>query len=297
MQNQSDNKRIDGKSLAETIKNDLKQKVYEMKKKYNTIPCLAVILVGTRADSSTYVRMKKQACLDIGINFILKEFSDTISQNELLTEVLTLNNDESVHGLIVQLPLPSHINEKIILNTVSLEKDIDGFHPLNIGHLCMKGHEPYYLPCTPKGCMAILDKLNIDLCGKHVVIIGRSNIVGIPVAMLCLKKDATITICHSKTQNIMEEVKRGDIVIAAVGKAKMIKKDWIKEGAVVIDVGINSIEDASRKSGYRLVGDVDYQKVKDVASKITQVPGGVGPMTVISLLENTYKSACRFIDE
>ncbi len=290
-----DPKRIDGKALANSIKLSLKSNIDDFKVKYNTVPCLAVVLVGGRADSSTYVRMKRQAASEVGMNFVLKEFSDTITQDDLLSEVKSLNDSNEIHGLIVQLPLPAHINEEVILNAVALEKDIDGFHPLNIGALCMKDREPHFIPCTPRGCMTILEKIGVDLNGKHVIVIGRSNIVGIPVAMLCLHQNATVTICHSRTQNIEEEVKRGDVVIAAVGRAQFVKKEWIKEGAVVIDVGINSIDDATRKLGYRLVGDVDYEGVKEVASKVTPVPGGVGPMTVVSLLENTYKSAMQYV--
>ncbi len=288
-------KRINGKALADSIKENLKIKVTEMKEKYNIIPGLAVVLVGDRADSSTYVRMKKQTATDINMNFVLKKFSVTISQDELLSEIVLLNNDSNIHGLIVQLPLPEHIDEQIILNAVSLDKDIDGFHPLNIGSLCMKGRDPKFVPCTPKGCMEILDYFGVELEGKHVIVIGRSNIVGIPVAMLCLKRNATVTICHSRTRVLEDEVKRGDIVIAAVGRPQMVKKEWIKEGAVVIDVGINGIKDDSRKSGYRLVGDVDYLSVKEVASLVTPVPGGVGPMTVISLLGNVYTSALNAV--
>lgn len=291
-----DNKRIDGKGLADSIKSELKANIDVMKNNYDIVPGLAVVLVGTRPDSITYVRMKRQTAQEIGIHFVLKEFSDSVSQEELIREVYKLNNSPEIHGLIVQLPLPSHIDEQIILGAVSLEKDVDGLHPLNIGTLCMRGREPKFIPCTPKGCMTILNSLGINLCGKHVVVIGASNIVGIPMAMLCLKQDATITICHIKTKNIIKKVRRGDVVIVAVGNPMMVKKDWIKKGAVVIDVGINNLPDSTRTSGYRLVGDVDYQAVKEVASKITPVPGGVGPMTVISLLENTYNSACNLLN-
>jgi len=187
--------------------------------------------------------------------------------------------------------------KKKVLDSVGLDKDVDGFHPLNIGSLAMKGREPAFISCTPKGIMELLDRTKIDLDGKHVVIIGRSNIVGIPVSLLCLNHNATITICHSHTHNIAELTKTGDVVIAAVGKAKMVKKDWIKEGAVVIDVGTNPVDDPNSKTGYRLVGDVDYEEVKTVASKITPVPGGVGPMTVAMLLQNTVISAKRHIVE
>lgn len=283
------NKIINGKNMANEIKEELKSKILVMKTEHNVVPTLAVVLVGCRADSSTYVRMKRQAASEIGMNFILKEFDTSISQNDLIQEVRMLNNDTNVNGLIVQLPLPSHINENMILNEVSYEKDIDGFHPLNIGNLCMKDRNPMFIPCTPKGCMTILERIGVKLDGKHVVVIGRSNIVGIPVAMLCLHKNATITICHSHTKNIEDVVRNGDIVIAAVGRPMMVKKEWLKEGCIVLDVGINSIEVEGGKK--KLVGDVDTEDVKEVVARITPVPCGIGPMTVISLLENTYNAA------
>lgn len=281
-------KRIDGKALANKIKERLKLDIANAKEEYGSVPGLAVVLVGARADSSTYVRMKKQAANEVGMNFILKEFPADISQVDLVNEVKILNQDDCVNGLIVQLPLPDHIDEETILNEVSLEKDIDGFHPLNIGYLCMKDRVPLYIPCTPKGCMTILEDIGVNLSGKHVVVIGKSNIVGIPVAMLCLHKGATISICHSRTQDIEAMTRQADVLIVAVGRAQMVKKEWLKDGVTVIDVGINSIEDSKTKRGYRLVGDVDYEDCLEKVSKITLVPGGVGPMTVISLLENTY---------
>jgi 5,10-methylene-tetrahydrofolate dehydrogenase/methenyl tetrahydrofolate cyclohydrolase len=290
-----DPKRIDGRSLADSIEAEVKEGVKQLQDKYGIAPGLAVVLVGERKDSQTYVRKKKEAAEAAGMQFTLRELPEKITQEELLKEVRQLNDNKLVHGLIVQLPLPSHINEKEILDAVSYEKDIDGFHPLNMGALCMKGREPASAPCTPQACMEILTRRGVDLDGKHVVVIGRSNIVGIPVAMLALHANATVTICHSRTENLPQVVKTGDVVIAAVGRAEMVKGDWIKPGAVVIDVGINSVTDTSRKTGYRLVGDVDYQSAKEVASAITPVPGGVGPMTVGLLLRNTLRTATRLL--
>jgi len=254
-------------------------------------PGLAVVLVGERKDSQTYVRMKKQAAEKTGMRFWLKEIPETVQQQELLKIVQDLNADKEVHGLIIQLPLPAHIKEVEILDAVSYEKDIDGFHPLNIGALTMKGREPKFVPCTPKGCIELLERSGISLDGKHVVVLGRSNTVGIPAAMLALHKNATVSICHSRTKNIEEIVRQADVLIAAVGRAEMVKKEWLKEGVVVIDVGINSVPDATKKQGYRLVGDVDYEGARQKASLITPVPGGVGPMTVAMLLQNTLNAA------
>jgi len=230
------------------------------------------------------------------MRFVLKEVPDTITQTELLQVVKSINADPTIHGLIVQLPLPSHIDEITILDEVEHSKDIDGFHPLNIGALAMKGREPKFVSCTPKGCLELLDRTGVKLDGKHVVVIGRSNIVGVPASLLCLKRNATVSICHSRTENLPEQVRKADVIIAAVGKPLMVKKDWVKPGAVVIDVGMNSLDDPTKKLGYRLVGDVDYNEVKEVASLITPVPGGVGPMTVAMLLQNTLTAAKRSLE-
>jgi len=278
---------LDGKKTAEEFQENIKNEIKELKIQ----PGLAVVLVGERKDSQTYVKMKRQAAEQVGIKFFLEEKPSTITQEDLLKAVKELNNNKEVHGLIVQLPLPSHINEKEILDAVSYEKDIDGFHPLNIGALTMKGREPKFVPCTPKGCIELLERSGISLDGKHVVVLGRSNTVGIPAAMLALHKNATVSICHSRTKNIEEIVRQADVLIAAVGRAEMVKKEWLKEGVVVIDVGINSVPDATRKQGYRLVGDVDYEGARQKASLITPVPGGVGPMTVAMLLQNTLNAA------
>jgi len=235
------------------------------------------------------------------------DYPDTVTEKELLEKVAELNADESVHGILVQLPLPAHINESNVIHAVMPAKDVDGLHPLNTASLCSTGTHvgveklnwkdmasvPFHIPCTPQGCIELLDRSGVDLKGKNAAVIGRSNLVGLPVAMLLMHRDATVTIVHSKTANTAEVVKNADVVVAAVGRAEMVKKDWIKEGAVVIDVGINSVDDASKKKGYRLVGDVDYAAVKEVAGKITPVPGGVGPMTIAMLLRNTVNSCVR----
>jgi len=271
---------------------EIEEDVKKIKEKGIT-PGLAVILVGDRKDSATYVRMKQQAAEKSGMNMFLKKYPATITQKELLDVVLELNHDDKVSGLIVQLPLPEHIDEKIVLDSISYEKDIDGLHPMNIGALCMKGREPKFVSCTPRGCIELLERIGISLDGKNVVVLGRSNIVGVPAAMLCMHRNATVTICHSKTKDLPSVVRQADILIAAVGKAELVKKEWVKPGAVVIDVGINPVDDSTKKAGYRLVGDVAYEEVKEVASLITPVPGGVGPMTVAMLLKNTLVAAQR----
>ena len=222
MEDQDNLKRIDGKNISNEIQKEIQTQVDDLKKNHNVTPGLAVVLVGSRKDSQTYVRMKKQAAESVGMKFILKELPETIKQDELLSVVKELNNDKEVHGLIVQLPLPSHIHEITILDAVSYEKDIDGFHPLNVGALAMKGREPRFVACTPKGCIELLDRIGVKLEGKHVVVIGRSNTVGIPAALLALHKNATVTICHSKTQDLPSVVKQADIIIAAVGRAEMV---------------------------------------------------------------------------
>jgi len=290
---ENDPKRIYGKAIADDIRKNVKEEVEKLKKEKGITPGLAVVLVGERKDSQTYVRMKRLASEECGIRFFLSELPASISQEELLENVKRLNANQEIHGLIVQLPLPEHIKEIEILNAVSYEKDVDGLHPMNIGDLAMKGRTPRFVPGTPRGCLELLDRIGVNLDGKNVVVLGRSNIVGIPVALLCLERNATVTICHSKTKDITEKTKQADILISAVGKPMMVKKEWIKPGAIVIDVGTNNIPDSSKKSGYRMVGDVDYDDVREVASKITPVPGGVGPMTVAMLLLNTLTSAKR----
>lgn len=284
---------IDGKATAKTIREEVAVGVAELKEKSGTIPGLAVVLVGTRRDSETYVRNKEKACEEVGIKSIGTKLPEDVSQDELLKVVQDYNADPNVHGILVQLPLPDHINAEEVLDAISFEKDVDGFHPMNIGLLTLKGRSPLFVSCTPQGCVELLDRYEVPISGKRVVVIGRSNIVGTPVALLLQHRDATVTIVHSRTKNGEEICKDADIVIAACGKAEMVKADWIKEGAVVVDVGINAVDDPSAKRGYRLVGDVDFSEVSKKASLITPVPGGVGPMTIAMLLRNTLKGAQR----
>ncbi len=254
-------------------------------------PGLAAVLVGDNPASQTYVKSKRKACAEVGIESFGHELPATTTQAEVEGLVTTLNADPNVHGILVQLPLPGHLNEERVLNAIGIDKDVDGFHPVNIGRLSMKGRNPLFVPCTPAGCMVLLEEAGAQFKGANAVVLGRSNIVGLPAAMLLLHRDCTLTIAHSRTQNLPEVCRRADILIAAVGRPLMVKKDWVKPGAYVIDVGINRVEDSTKKSGYRLVGDVDFEAVKEVAGAITPVPGGVGPMTIAMLLRNTLRSA------
>jgi 5,10-methylene-tetrahydrofolate dehydrogenase/methenyl tetrahydrofolate cyclohydrolase len=286
---------IDGKQIAADIRSEIQAEVEEIKAKTGKVPGLAAVLVGTRRDSQTYVKMKKRACKKAGITSFSRDLPEDISQEELLQIVRDLNANPDVHGILVQLPLPDHLVEDEILGAVSLEKDVDGFHPINIGRLSMKRRQPLFVPCTPKGCIELLDRTGVEIEGKHAVILGRSNIVGLPVAMLLLHRNATVTICHSYTQYLPGRIIDGDILVAAVGRAEMVRGDWIKPGAVVIDVGMNAVDDPTSEKGYRLVGDVNFDEAREVASAITPVPGGVGPMTIAMLLRNTVDSAKRSI--
>jgi 5,10-methylene-tetrahydrofolate dehydrogenase/methenyl tetrahydrofolate cyclohydrolase len=286
---------IDGKAIAATIRGEVKAEVEAMQAQYGKVPGLATVLVGERRDSQSYVRMKKKACAEVGITSFGHDLPADISQQELLQIVRDLNANPDVHGILVQLPLPDHIDEEEILSAVSLEKDVDGFHPINIGRLSMKRRDPLFVPCTPKGCIELLLRTGVEIEGKRAVVLGRSNIVGLPVSMLLLHRNATLTICHSRTKDLPGVVREADILIAAVGRAEMVRGDWVKPGAVVIDVGINSVDDPTRERGYRLVGDVAFDEVKEVAAAITPVPGGVGPMTIAMLLRNTMDSAKRTV--
>ncbi len=282
---------IDGKAIANTIHGEIAAEVAKMKADFGRVPGLATVLVGERKDSQTYVRMKKKACAEVGINSFGHDLPADISQAELLKVVQELNANPDVNGILVQLPLPGHIDDEEILGAISLEKDVDGFHPINIGRLSMKRRDPMFVPCTPKGCIELLDRSGVQIEGKRAVVLGRSNIVGLPVAMLLLHRNATLTVCHSRTQDLPGVVREADILIAAVGRAEMVRGDWLKPGAVVIDVGVNAVDDATRKKGYKLVGDVAFDEAVEVASMITPVPGGVGPMTIAMLLRNTLDSA------
>lgn len=288
---------IDGKAVAQTIRSEIADEVRILSEKYGKVPGLAVVIVGNRQDSESYVRTKRKACADLGIKNFDIDLPEQISEAEVIKHVHELNADPNVHGILVQLPLPKHINEEKVLTEISLEKDVDGFHPLNIGKLAMKGRDPLFVPCTPKACLELLSRSGVSIKGKRAVVVGRSNIVGLPVSLLLLKADATVTIAHSHTSQPEDIIREADIVIAAAGQAKMIKGSWIKPGAAVIDVGTNSVDDPTRKAGYRLVGDVDFEEASKVAGWITPVPGGVGPMTVTMLLKNTLESAKRSIEQ
>ncbi|XP_021800837.1 bifunctional protein FolD 2-like isoform X2 [Prunus avium] len=297
MASQSDHKAaiIDGKAIAQTIRNEIAEEVRHLSQKYGKVPGLAVVIVGNRKDSQSYVSMKRKACAEVAIKSLDIDLLEDVSQDDLIAKVHELNANPDVHGILVQLPLPKHINEEKVLSEISIEKDVDGFHPLNIGKLAMKGREPLFLPCTPKGCLELLSRSGISIKGKKAVVVGRSNIVGLPVSLLLLKADATVTVVHSHSHDPESIIREADIIIAAAGQAMMIKGSWIKPGAAVIDVGTNAIDDSSRKSGYRLVGDVDFQEACKVAGWVTPVPGGVGPMTVAMLLKNTLDGAKRVI--
>jgi 5,10-methylene-tetrahydrofolate dehydrogenase/methenyl tetrahydrofolate cyclohydrolase len=296
---------IDGNATAATIRQELKASVEEMQATLGCTPGLAVILVGERKDSATYVRAKKKACAEVGINSVGIDYPGDVSQVELLAKVDELNNDPAINGILVQLPLPAHIDEQTVINSITPSKDVDGLHPLNVAQLAnTKTHAPgrsawsfdtigFHVSCTPQGCIELLDRSGTEIQGKEAVVLGRSNIVGIPVALLLMQRNATVTIAHSKTKDIEATCKRADIIIAAVGRAEFLKPSWVKPGAVIIDVGINAVDDASKKAGYRLVGDADFAGCKEVAGKITPVPGGVGPMTIAMLLRNTVNGTRR----
>ncbi|KAK4441761.1 Bifunctional protein FolD 2 [Sesamum alatum] len=263
---------IDGKAIAQTIRSEIAAEVRRLSQTYGKVPGLAVVIVGKRKDSQSYVNMKRKACAEVGIKSFDLDLPEEVSESDLISKVHELNGNPDVHGILVQLPLPKHINEEKILSEISLNKDVDGFHPLNIGKLAMKGRDPLFVPCTPKGCIELLSRSGVSIKGKNAVVVGRSNIVGLPVSLLLLKEDATVTIVHSRTKEPESIIRNADIVIAAAGQAMMIKGSWIKPGAAVIDVGTNAVDDPSKKSGYRLVGDVDFQEACKVAGWITPVP-------------------------
>lgn len=284
---------IDGKAISQQIHGEVAEGVAKLKEATGVTPGLAVLIMGDRKDSQTYVRMKVKACGEAGIASFERKLPGSASQEEVVAAVREFNSDASVHGILVQLPLPPHISEEAVLSEVALAKDVDGFHPINVGQLAMKGRRPMFAPCTPEGCMILLERSGISISGKTAVVLGRSNIVGLPAAMLLMQRDATVTVVHSRTKDIPKVVREADIVVAAIGKAHMVKADWLKPGCAVIDVGINPIDDSSKKAGYRLVGDVDTEAAKEVARWITPVPGGVGPMTIAVLLQHTLLAAER----
>lgn len=288
-------RRLDGKITAATIRSEIGAAVTEMvsARGESCRPGLAVVIVGDRADSATYVRAKRKACAEVGIQSFGYELSADVSQSELEDLLRELNGRSDVHGILVQLPLPKHIDEQAIVTLVDVEKDVDGFNQLSMGQVAMGGQQSLAIPCTPKGCVELLDRHEIQLEGRHAVVIGRSNIVGLPLALLLMRRNCTVTICHSRTVDTEQYVRQADLVFAACGIPKFVQADWIKEGAVVVDVGIHAVDDASKKKGYRLVGDVDFDQVAPKCSWITPVPGGVGPMTIAMLLQNTLAASKR----
>ena len=281
---------IDGKSIAQSIREEIKIKTEALKTK-GISPCLAVILVGSNPASVSYVTGKQKALAEVGMNDRSVRLPESTTEQELISLIQELNADKSVHGILVQLPLPQHIDEEKIILAIDPAKDVDGFHPVNVGNLVIG--KKTFLPCTPHGIIVLLKRMNIETDGKSAVVIGRSNIVGKPAALLLARKDlnATVTICHSGTKNIADITRRADILIAAAGRANIVTADMVKEGAAVIDVGVNRMPDASKKSGFRLAGDVDFENVKEKAAFITPVPGGVGPMTIAMLMANPLEAA------
>jgi 5,10-methylene-tetrahydrofolate dehydrogenase/methenyl tetrahydrofolate cyclohydrolase len=279
---------INGKQISTLILKEIQDKIE--KNKIHGSPGLAVIQIGEKKESSIYIKKKREACEKVGIISKIYNLEDNITEKDICNLIEELNTDHSINGILIQLPIPKHLNESYILNKIDYLKDVDGFCAENIGNLALNHGLPKFIPCTPLGCIELLIRENITITGKHVVIIGKSNIVGLPMALLMMNELATVTVCHDKTENIKEHTKKADILISACGQAEMIKKDWLKEGVIVIDVGINPIVDETKKSGYRLVGDVDFDDVKEIASKITPVPGCVGPMTVAMLLSNTLQA-------
>ena len=282
---------IDGRAVAERLQAEITADAERFTAKYGYAPGLGAVLAGDDPASAQYVRMKRRACENVGIVSKTHEMTASSTEADVEAAIREFNEDIHIHGILVQLPLPPQVDEEQALSLVSLAKDVDGFHPVNIGKLAMKGREPTFTPATPTGCMVLLEEVGTQIEGANAIVIGRSNIVGLPVAMMLQKANATVTICHSRTKNIPDLVRQADIVIAAIGKPLFVKANWLKPGAVVIDVGTNQIDDPSDKRGYRWVGDVDFENVKEVAGAITRVPGGVGPMTITMLLQNTVKAA------
>ena len=271
---------IDGKKEAEILRDEIKKEIISIKNKTNKVPGLSVILIGDLVPSQIYVRNKEKNSKEVGMNSNIIKYSKDVTEEEVLKKIKELNNDKNVSGILVQLPLPDQIGKEKIINSIDPSKDVDGFHPINVGNLA-SGYKAI-VPCTPLGCLILIKKVEKNLSGKHAVIIGRSNLNGKPMAQLLLKENCTVTIVHSKTKNLKEECSKADILIAAAGSAKLVKKDWVKNGSIIIDVGIN-------QEGDKIVGDVSFEEVKDKAKAITPVPGGVGPMTIACLLKNTLE--------
>lgn len=284
---------IDGKKIAQEIREGIAGDVRARVEAGLRRPGLATVLVGDDPASHTYVRSKRRACERTGIESFHSEFPSDTPQQEVIARIRELNQDDRVHGILVQLPLPQGLDEEAVLQTVDVQKDVDGFHPANLGRLAQKGRDPYFIPCTPAGIMLLLERAGADLAGARAIVLGRSNIVGMPVTLLLIKADATVTVCHSRTRDLPAVTREADVLIAAVGRPEMVRSDWVKPGAFVIDVGVNRVDDPQAEKGYRLTGDVAFEEVREVAGAITPVPGGVGPMTIAMLLRNTLVAAER----
>ncbi|MBI5373100.1 MAG: bifunctional methylenetetrahydrofolate dehydrogenase/methenyltetrahydrofolate cyclohydrolase FolD [Sphingobacteriales bacterium] len=286
---------LDGKKAAQAIRDELKIEVAQLNAEGKKIPHLAAVLVGNNGASATYVAAKVKACEEVGFKSTLIRYEETISETKLLDKIREMNNDPDIDGILVQLPLPKHFSDEEVINAIDPDKDVDGFHAINVGNM-VQGL-PTYVPATPHGIMLLLEHYKIDTQGKHAVVLGRSNIVGRPISILLSGNtnpgNCTVTVCHSRTQNIADFCRQADIIVAALGKPEFVTADMVKEGAIVIDVGITRVEDSSRKSGFKLKGDVDYEQVAPKCSWITPVPGGVGPMTIAALMKNTFRSCLQ----
>jgi methylenetetrahydrofolate dehydrogenase (NADP+) / methenyltetrahydrofolate cyclohydrolase len=282
---------IDGTAIADRMRAEIAAQAAQFKDQYGYAPGLGAVLAGDDPASAQYVRMKQRACAKAGIESVSRIMTRDSTQAEVEAAVEELNDDPKIHGILVQLPLPPQVDEQRVLRMVSLEKDVDGFHPINIGLLAMKGRDPMFTPATPTGCMVMLEDAGVRLSGANAVVIGRSNIVGLPMALMLIKADATVTVVHSRTKDAQKIVKDADVVIAAAGRPNYITGEWLKPGAAVIDVGTNKVDAPDTKKGYKFVGDVDFDSAKEVVGAISKVPGGVGPMTITMLLHNTVKAA------
>ncbi len=281
---------IDGKAIAQKVREEVAAKVAQRTAAGKPQPVLATVLVGDRPDSAAYVASKGKACQELGMGSVSEHLPADATQGQVEELVKRLNADARISGILVQLPMPKQIDEERVLSLINIEKDVDGFSPINIGRLAQKGRDPLFVPCTPYGCIYLLEQAGVQIEGANAVVLGRSNIVGMPAALLLISRNATVTVCHSRTRDLPAVVRQADILIAAIGRTEMVRGDWIKPGAAVIDVGINSVPDATKKSGHRLVGDVNFNEAKEVAGCITPVPGGVGPMTIAMLMKNTLRA-------
>ncbi|MFN8378586.1 MAG: bifunctional 5,10-methylenetetrahydrofolate dehydrogenase/5,10-methenyltetrahydrofolate cyclohydrolase [Anaerolineae bacterium] len=286
---------IDGQAIADRMRASIGEDSHAFAAQHGYPPGLGVVLVGDNPASAQYVRMKRRACESAGMASFASILPADSTQAQVEAAVTAMNENPKVHGILVQLPVPPHIDEEAILRLVSLDKDVDGFHPQNIGLLAMKGRDPLFTPATPTGCMVLLREAGVNLEGANAVVLGRSNIVGMPVALMLMKANATVTMCHSRTKDLPDVVRRADVLIAAIGRPNYVKGDWLKPGVTVIDVGTNKVDDPADPRGYRFVGDVDFEAAQSVAGAITKVPGGVGPMTITMLMANTMKAAKRLV--